>query len=379
MLLNFLSFKRIIFLVGVLTVLCTTARAQTPAMAKVYTKPASAASPTTTCSLVATDGGAITDLTPSASTGRISFWTDFTATCDYTGSEQTFTVPSGADHDPLVVQAYGASGGRIVYGPNAQGPRYETTPGGSGASVRAALILAPGTALQIRVGGEGGALGQSGAGGYNGGGRGGVQNLASPGGGGASDIRVVPFGEADRIVVAGGGGGAAIGASSGQMAAYAGGAGGLEGSPAPAGPHSSSASSYPDCAAAHVGGFGGTQTAPGAGGQAERCYGSNKVGPAGIGSAGGSTDDKYRMSGAGGGGGWFGGGGGAYPNQGGGGGGSSYVKGDPNAQFISGARQGHGQIVLQYRVYTKRVACQNRSIKSLTRGSNDVVCQWPGK
>ncbi len=376
--------KRIIRLAVAFTVLSNAAAAQTPAMTRAYAKPASAPRPATTCTLVAADGGAITDLTPRSPTGRVSFWTDFTATCDYTGSVQTFTIPAGADHDPLVVQAYGAAGGRIVYGPMAEGQRFDTTQGGRGAGVRAVLDLPPGTALQIRVGGAGGASGEGGAGGYNGGGRGGVTNFASPGGGGASDMRVAPFGEADRILVAGGGGGGTVGAMRGQMAAYAGGAGGFEGAPAAAGPHSMSAADYPDCIAAHVGGYGGTQTAPGAGGQAERCYSQNRTGPAGIGGAGGTTDEKYRMSGSGGGGGWFGGGAGAFPNQGGGGGGSSHVTGDANAQFTSGARDGHGQIVLQYRVYTKRVECQNRSAKTLTRtreGPPDptVVCQWPGK
>lgn len=114
----------------------------------------------------------------------------------YTGAAQTFTVPTGVTQ--LAVRVYGGQGsaqGDIVYGilPVTAGAVLQITIGSAGVP------------LTTPVGG--GSL-VGGQGGWNGGGSvGSTANEGSTGGGGASDIRVSPFGLSDRVLVAGGGGG----------------------------------------------------------------------------------------------------------------------------------------------------------------------------
>jgi hypothetical protein len=175
--------------------------------------------------------------------------------------------------------------------------------------VSGTLRVKPGQVLYVDVGGVGGLP----TGGFNGGGDGGsLEGLTVWGGGGASDVRLLPSSDpgslASRLIVAGGGGGSAYPAAAGGDAGASGG------------------SSPGDS----VGGGAGTQTAGGAGG----CDEPNKVGcgadgSRGEGGAGGASGTgATAREGAGGGGGLWGGGGGAGDSDGGvggGGGGSSLV------------------------------------------------------
>src|SRR5580700_8317630 len=101
-------------------------------------------------------------------------------TFNYTGSVQTWTVPGGVTS--IVVNADGASGGL-----NAQ-----THPGGNmadspghGGCVVCTLTVTPGVVLDIYVGGHGSDATTTvpGAGGYNGGGAGGIGYVPYCGGG----------------------------------------------------------------------------------------------------------------------------------------------------------------------------------------------------
>src|SRR5690349_20193796 len=88
-----------------------------------------------------------------------------TATFNYTGGEQTFTVPAGVTS--LNIVAVGAQGGLGANDPYAAA---------FGAAVAADVPVTPGTPLYIEVGGIGGngVAGAAGAGGFNGGGSGGT-------------------------------------------------------------------------------------------------------------------------------------------------------------------------------------------------------------
>ncbi|MDA8202860.1 MAG: fibronectin type III domain-containing protein [Chloroflexi bacterium] len=228
-----------------------------------------------------------------------------TVSFSYTGSEQTYLVPSGVSS--LHVVAVGAPGGSGYWNAGA---------GGHGAIVSGDLAVTPGETLYVEVGGAGGAgwLGY-GSGGWNGGGRGGYNvNGNIPyggGGGGGSDIRTISRADAgsldSRLVVAGGGGGGDDWGVSGGNAGSSGADGG-------------------DNA---VGGGAGTLSSGGTGGAGYPAgSGNGSNGAASVGGAGGD----YTVAGGGGGGGGYdgGGGGGGYGGSqnaggGGGGGGSSYV------------------------------------------------------
>ena len=91
----------------------------------------------------------------------------------YTGSYQTFYVPSGVTS--ITVDAYGAQGGSGVF------------PGGFGGYIETTVSVTPNSVLYIYVGGAGQKLG-----GYNGGGNGAYTDEGSGGGGGgATDIRTI--------------------------------------------------------------------------------------------------------------------------------------------------------------------------------------------
>jgi gliding motility-associated-like protein len=242
-----------------------------------------------------------------------------TATFNYTGSAQTWTVPVCVYSINVVVK--GAKGGG--------------TYGGNGATVTATLAVTPGQVLQINVGGTGGCPGT----GFNGGGNGanasGAGN-AGCGGGGASDIRTAPYGLGNRLVVAAGGGGMGGGDTDAQ-----GGAGGCASGLAGASPFG-------------VGGGGGSQTTGGSGGPpwtSGGYYGA--VGALGNGGAG-ATDPCYNLGpGGGGGGGYYGGGGGGSDcwsmvplGGGGGGGGSSFVP--AGGTCVQGNNATQGQVVITY-------------------------------
>src|ERR1700722_3049131 len=225
-------------------------------------------------------------------------------TFEYTGSEQTLTVPAGVT--TIHVVATGAAGGTASDG---------GTPGGQGAVVSGDLSVNAGL-LYIEVGGLG-----SGAGGFNGGGNGGKGGfggeILSGGGGGASDVREVPSSSASslqsRLLVAGGGGGGGIFQEQSNPACP-GGPGGDEEQPGKDGANCGNAVAF--------GGGAGEAGVAGAGGA-----GQPKGTPGTLGAGG---DDTSEGNGGGGGGGLYGGGGGGGTQMftagaAGGGGGSNLV------------------------------------------------------
>lgn len=226
-------------------------------------------------------------------------------TFDYTGAIQTYTVPDGVTS--ILIEAWGAQGGSSV------GFDGNSAAGGLGGFSTGELAVVPGQILTIYVGGEGDPLGP---GGFNGGGQAGT--LYGAGGGGASDVRVVPNTFVDRQLVAGGGGGGSYG-TFGNQGGDGGGLNGLSGENGPG----------------FIGGGGASQ---GAGGSAGCCYGSASPGLFGLGAGPGDYHN------AGGGGGWYGGGSGA--GYAGAGGGSSYIDDVTDATTTSGLRSGNGQVII---------------------------------
>lgn len=229
-----------------------------------------------------------------------------TVTFNYTGAEQTFTVPAGVFNVHVV--AIGGAGGN------------GDLSGGAAEQVSADLPVEPGETLYLEVGGTGVAGGLGGAGGFNGGAGGG--GGAAGGGGGASDVRTLPLAaglsiDARLIVAAGGGGGGANGATSG------GGAGGDAGT---AGEEAEGSG--------NEGGGAGTESAGGAGG-----FGCNDAGDTGqLGSGGTGGESSEGGPGGGGGGGYYGGGGGGggcHAGGGGGGGGFSLFPPGGSSEVVS--------------------------------------------
>lgn len=123
-------------------------------------------------------------------------------TFNYTGTDQTFTVPAGVMS--LTVQLYGAAGG-----PGSTGWYF-----GKGGYVEGNLSVTSGTQLTVIVGARGADGGQGSTWNVYGGGQAG-QTSGAGGGGGRSSIQL----NGADLVVAGGGGGSA-------RFAYSGGAGG---------------------------------------------------------------------------------------------------------------------------------------------------------
>jgi hypothetical protein len=216
--------------------------------------------------------------------------TDF----EYTGSVQPYVVPNGVTQ--VLLEVWGAQGGTA--------PGY--TEGGRGGYSVGELTVAPGTTLNVYVGGEG-TYGSNAAGGFNGGGLGYSSNSRTmTSGGGATDIRVNSTSLYSRVIVAGGGGGGYETGidGNGSTGGYGGGlTGGI-------GTHSAS---YPNRV-----GQGGTQTSGGAYGTDNSWGGTFYNGAFGVG--GYSSAAGYSN---GGGGGWYGGG--SSTPDAGAGGGSGYV------------------------------------------------------
>ena len=135
---------------------------------------------------------------------------DDSSNFSYTGSVQTFTVPTGVDS--VFMQVWGAEGGsQTVYG--------GTYLAGKGGYAEGKMPVSAGDVLYIYVGGKG-ANGGSGAGGpatggFNGGANSGTSTsyFYAGAGGGATDIRVNGNTFNHRVIVAGGAGGAAYGAN----------------------------------------------------------------------------------------------------------------------------------------------------------------------
>jgi hypothetical protein len=330
--------------------------------------PPTAPAPATNCSVASANRSTILRSAPAGTLApgtlsTIAFWTDFTVTCKAIKAPQSFQVPASIDGGSLGVELYGAAGSRAGWGPK----------GGPGAYVRTTLNVSPGTMLQVFVGGT--AVGtnplptavEDNVGGWNGGGIGGYfPGWAREGGsgGGATDIRIAPFGLENRLAVAGGGGGG--GSSEALTPSADGGAGGRNGGDGKPGLthfESGDRDNY------HSGGYGATQTAPGAGGLVDRWYNDSHPGNPGVLGVGGTPHPGIRSRGGGGGGGVFGGGSGNDTGGGAGGGGSSIgAANDAGAQIVDGQNQGEGKAVLRYRVYTKRVQCFEGSLKAIVRG-----------
>ena len=255
-------------------------------------------------------------------------------TFDYTGSQQTVTVPDWAYQ--ATVECWGAGGG-------AGGD------GGAGRSrggyARGAVSVSPGETLYLYVGGQGGngnatpnqsggGEAAGGGGGWNGGAKGGDAYSDSfgtrgsgGGGGGGTDVRRGGTALADRVIVAGGGGGAG-GGSFGR-----GGDGG--GTTGEDGHHNES-----DIAD----GQGGTQSAGGTG------VSNGSLGSGGAGDGFTSWNPSDHTAGGGGGGGYYGGGGGEGESSGAasGGGGSGYVSGSTTQLSTAGGNTGHGTITVTW-------------------------------
>ena len=226
----------------------------------------------------------------------------------YTGTNQTFTVPSDIDATKgIMVEAWGAGGAGTV--------AYYGDPSGGAGGYSKAKINAPtaGGVLTVIVG-QGGLVRDTTTQ-FGGGGAGGVSSNGGSSGGGYSGV-FSGAGTGTPILISGGGGAASPGSA---IDGQAGGGGAASADSAiQNGGQSSTAS---------VGGRGGTNTSGGAGATANASCataGSSLLGGNGCGIAGSEA-------GSGGGGGYFGGGGGTYqtstsgtPN-GGGGGGSGYL------------------------------------------------------
>jgi hypothetical protein len=249
-----------------------------------------------------------------------------TCTFAYTGSEQTFAVPSAVSS--LTVDAIGAPGGANTM--------LAGGVGGVGGAATATVGVTGGSTVYVEVGGPGAAGPLGGNPGFNGGSQGGIGGVATGGGGGgASDVRTMTCGAScpgnatslgSRLLVAAGGGGTgAIGPLS------PGGVGGTAGAKGGDG----SADVQTDTGG--TGGGAGTTSGPGAfgpGGVAAVGGTSGDDGTAGGLGQGGAGGTQY-TGGGGGGGGYYGGGGGGggalhtspadESGGGGGGGGASYA------------------------------------------------------
>ena len=261
-----------------------------------------------------------------------------TTTFVYTGTEQSYTVPTGAT--AVTITATGATGG----------PSLNAKPGGNGATVTATLPVPAGTTtLYVEVGGAGAPgpcffASQAGGGGFNGGG----SSVCGGGGGGASDVRTTPMAavadpalttaDDSRLVVAGGGGGGGYdcgtpGGTAGDETVAGAGAGGA-GSDVCGG-----------AAPGADGGLGGTNGGSGGAGTGdEACPGAS--GTLGQGGDTSFTCDSTNYGGAGGGG-WYGGGAGGDGNYSGGGGGAGSSFWSPSATSTSLTEDGSGPAEVQ--------------------------------
>ncbi len=237
---------------------------------------------------------------------------------NYTGASATWTVPNCVD--TIYVTIAGAEGGG--------------TYAGEGAVLTGYLAVTPGQQIELNVGGEGGLPN----GGWNGGGNGqtanGITNY-SGGGGGASDIRFLPYGINDRVVVAAGGGGMGGGNTDDD-----GGDGGC-------------LNGFAGATTFGIGANGGTQFNAGGGGNPWGGGGTGNNGALGTG-GNGATDPCYNLGpGGGGGGGYYGGGGGgsdcwSFGSLGGGGGGGGSSLNPGNFNCIQGNNNGNGYITINY-------------------------------
>lgn len=257
-------------------------------------------------------------------------------TFNYTGSMQTWTVPS--EVFSILIEAVGAQGGN-------NGGYI----GGKGGKVNAILKVTPGDVLYIVVGGQSTTMNAA----YGFGGSGGaLVNFATrfgrAGGGLTGIFSNATVSQANALIVAAGGGGATTypttGGSAGPSTYSAG--GGLTGFDGYSGHNYSYGTTW---------GRAATQTAGGARGiPSDTNYILPTAGAALQGGTGGSSNAATSSgwtAGGGGGGGYYGGGGGSAGGnaQGSGGGGSSYaISSAINVLHTANFRSGHGYLKINY-------------------------------
>lgn len=249
------------------------------------------------------------------------------STFNYTGSWQTWTVPSGVTS--ISVTCVGAGSNTRAAG-----------------KVTGSLAVSPGQVLYLVVGGQGGSPSGTagGSGGWGAGGKGGngYNQGGGWGGGGYSGCRLGSTSGTVKFIAAGAGGDSHDGGAGGAGGTTTGADGGTG--------TNGSGSTTP--------GRGGTQSAGGAGGTSSSGSAFNgsdgSATSLGAGGQGGDTGGYNGGGGGGGGGGYFSGGGGCGSSQGyapatGGGGGSNYhgaLTGGVNERGTGGT--GHGQIVITW-------------------------------
>jgi hypothetical protein len=252
-----------------------------------------------------------------------------TVNFNYTGSQQSWTVPNGVNSISVILSgARGAPGGGVTNNGIA----------GKGGTISAVLSVTPGQILYIYVGGMPSCTN---CGGWNGGGLG---SNNSGGGGGASDIRIGGNNLNNRVIVAGGGGG-------GGCYCYCCGFGnGGDG-----GGNVGGDANYPFGSMYNNNlGHGGTQSNGGLGGSGIIVSANGILGQGGSG---------YSY-GAGGGSGYYGGGGGLYDM--GGGGGSSYASNiASNVAHVQGDNSSNGFVSITY----SEICNSNRVTKLITVNS----------
>ncbi len=276
-----------------------------------------------TVSYSVTKGGCTTDRDTT-----ITVRSPLTQTFAYTGSAQSFTVPTGVG--VVKIECWGAQGGS----------------GANGGYATGKMAVSSGDVLNVYVGGTNG---------YNGGGNGTASNRN---GGGMSDVRVGGTAIADQVIVAGGGGGGGdntpAGAGGGGTSCTdgrgGGGGHGYSSSDGAAGTCTTGGLGGPGSAGGGGGGGGGLTSGGGEG----RCtYGSYYWGTAGTRGQGGSwiRHNCSTCQGGGGGGGYYGGGGAATGCCSGGSGGGGSCWASPTLterSFSGGTRSGNGQVTITY-------------------------------
>ena len=253
-------------------------------------------STTTNFTLRATAGGKTVDRAFS-----ITVSPPVSTTYSYTGSDQTFTIPTGLTLITLDIKGAGGHGGVGNSGS-----------GGTGGRTQGNLTVSGGQAYKIVVGGSSGNI-------Y--GFAGNSTNSNGGDGGGLSGIFLTSVSFANAKGIAGGGGGSAWGGTSGGNGGGSSGAAGGGGS---------------------SGGGGGSQSAGGSGGGGQSSYNGGQL--QGGNSNGGNA--------GGGGGGYYGGGGGVQAGQdGAGGGGSGYIGGLSSASTSAGSGNSpnnSGSVIITY-------------------------------
>lgn len=283
---------------------------------------------------------------------------------DYTGADQSFTVP--LDIDALNVRAWGAGGGSAFYS--------DTRGGGGGGYTTGTVRTTSGQDFRVMAG-QGGSVQRGRT--YGGGGAAGTGANYGGSGGGMSAL----WQGTSPLLIAGGGGGGPGMSKEGASAHYAGGGGGGE-----------QGSAVPEPVYAKQGGP-GTQTAGGAQGGGGSCSVTPpRPGTRFQGGDGGSNPRTVSAAngGSGGGGGWYGGGGGMCADNGkaevggGGGGGSGHI--DPtrvtNGQTVAGTasttrRHGGEPARTTDDQYTGRTGHGGASDDGAGNGGNGlVVIQW---